>query len=99
MRRIRIAMTKAATCAILAFVAMSVSALADFKVKQPDAETGEFEIETVGNYGRSGNPATNNEQSFVHELEYGVNNWWRTGLEFETGRDPGPGNHLKFEAL
>lgn len=55
-------------CVILAQAVVSTSALADFKLKQPDAEAGEFEIETVGSYGRSGNPDTNNEQSFVHEL-------------------------------
>ena len=38
-------------------------ALADFKVHLPDAEVGEFELEEVGSYGRSGNPETNNEQS------------------------------------
>jgi hypothetical protein len=87
------------TWAILSAAALPGNARADFKVKLPDAEAGEFEIETVGSYGRSGNPDTNNEQSFVHELEYGVNNWWRTGLEFETGRDPGPNNHLKFNQM
>ena len=82
-----------------ALTAMSVPALADFKVHLPDAETGEFEIEEIGSWGRSGNPATNNEQSFVHELGYGVNNWWHTELEFETDRPGGPGNHLKFDQL
>lgn len=74
-------------------------AVADFKVHLPDAETGEFELEEVGSYGASRNPFTNNEQSFVHELGYGINNWWHTELEFETGREPGPGNHLKFDQL
>jgi len=64
MRRIR-------TIALLVVAVASGAARADFKVKLPDAEFGEFEIETVGNYGRSGNPALNNEQSFVHEFEYG----------------------------
>jgi hypothetical protein len=73
------------------------AARADFKVKLPDAEYQEFELETVGNYGRSGNPLTDNEQSFVHEIEYGFTNFWKVGLEFETGRDPGPGNHFKYQ--
>jgi len=98
-RRIRKSTIKAATCAILTLAAMSVPALADFKVQLPDAETGEFEIEEIGSWGRSGNPATSNEQSFVHELGYGVNNWWHTELEFETDRPGGPGNHLKFDQL
>jgi hypothetical protein len=75
------------------------SVFADFKVHTPDAETGEFELEEVGSYGRSGNPATDNEQSFVHELGYGVNNWWHTEVEFETERQAGPGNHLKFDQI
>jgi hypothetical protein len=71
----------------------------DFKVKLPDAEFGELEVETVGSYGRSGNPLTNNEQSFVHEIEYGFTNFWKSGLEFETGRDPGPDNHFMFNQV
>ncbi|HZT87237.1 MAG TPA: hypothetical protein VFA12_04655 [Stellaceae bacterium] len=82
-----------------ALAAAPLPALADFKVKMPDAETGEFELETVGDYGRSGNKLTSDEQSFVHELEYGVNSFWRTGLEFETGRDPGLGNHFRFDQI
>jgi hypothetical protein len=71
----------------------------DFKVKLPEVNPGEFELEAVGSYGRSGNPATDNEQSFVHELEYGFSNFYKSGLEFETNRPGGPGNHLKFDAL
>jgi hypothetical protein len=74
-------------------------ALADFKVKLPDAEFGELEVETVGSYGRSGDPLTNNEQNFVHEIEYGFTNFWKSGLEFETGRDPGPDNHFMFNQV
>src|SRR5262249_2410170 len=77
----------------------AVPAYADFKVKYPDADNGEWELETVGNYGRSGNPAFNNEQSFVHEIEHGFSDFYKTGLEFETNREAGPGNHLKFDAL
>lgn len=99
MRRIRKTVAWAATWAIMALVAAPTDALADFKVHLPDAETGEWELEEIGSYGASGNPATNNEQSFVHELGYGLNNWWHTELEFETDREPGPGNHLKFDQL
>src|SRR5262249_11989682 len=85
--------------AVAATAAVPAAALADFKVKLPDAEYGEWELATVCNYGHSVHPDLNNEQSFVHEIEYGVLNWWKTGLEFETDRDPGPGNHLKFDAM
>jgi hypothetical protein len=82
-----------------AVVATPSAALADFKVHLPDAEADEFEIESVGSYGSSSNPATDNEQSFVTELGYGVNNFWHTEVEFETERFPGPGNHLKFDQI
>lgn len=91
------------TCILLTLTLLlllaSGRAWADFKVKMPDAEAGELELETVGNYGSSGNPLTDNEQSFVHEIEYGFNNFWRSGIELETGRDPGPGNRFKFQQL
>ena len=99
MRRGRKTLLWAATCAILATLALPGAALADFKVQLPDAEAGEFELEEIGSYGRSGNLSTDNEQSFVHELGYGVNNFWHTELEFETDRPGGPGNHLKFDQL
>jgi hypothetical protein len=88
-----------ATALLGAVVALPSGAFADFKVQPPDAETGEFEFEEIGSYGRSGNPATNNEQSFVHELGYGFNNWWHAELEFETDRPGGPGNRLQFDQL
>src|SRR5579864_9139205 len=99
MRGSRKSLIEATTCAILTLTVLPGYALADFKVHLPDAEYGEFEIEEVGSWGTSGNPATNNEQSFVHELGYGVTNWWHTELEFETNRDFGPGNFLWFDPV
>ncbi|HZK89076.1 MAG TPA: hypothetical protein VFC56_02920 [Stellaceae bacterium] len=102
MRRIHIFMSstagRALSSLLLAIGTLS-PALADFKVHLPDAETGEFELEEVGSYGRSGNNDTTNEQSFVHELGYGINNFWHAELEFETNRPGGPSNHLKFDQL
>ncbi len=95
MRRIR----KALPAALVLLGLWGATSRADFKVKMPDAEPGEFELETIGNYGKSGRSDTNNEQIFVHELEYGVNNFWRTAIEFESERLAGPRNHLKFNQL
>jgi hypothetical protein len=85
--------------AILFSISATSPAVADFKVHSPDAEVGEFELEEIGSYGRSGNGDTNNEQSFVHELGYGLTNFWHAELEFETDRLGGPGNRLKFDQL
>src|SRR5579883_2614760 len=57
MPRIRMAVLAAAVAVWLP----GPAARADFKVKLPDAEYQELELETVGNYGRSGNPLTDNE--------------------------------------
>ena len=66
-------------------------AAADFKVRYPDAEPGEFELEPVGDIGHDPIPAHSGELSSVPEFEFGVNGFWRTELELEQERAPGPG--------
>jgi hypothetical protein len=75
------------------------SARADFRVKYPDAEPGEFEIENIGNYGQDPRKAFNSEQSHTLEFEYGVNNFWKPEAEFEFSRAPGPGNKTVFSQI
>jgi hypothetical protein len=77
-------------------LATVVSAAADFKVRMPDANPGEIAIEPLGDYGHDPNPAHSGELSLTQELEYGVNGFWRTELEFEQNRDAGPGQSLNF---
>jgi len=97
MRLIRI--SPAALLVPIGLCWMLNSARADFKVHQPDAETGEWEAEAIGSYGTSGLPAADNEQSWVGEFGYGVNSFWHTELEFETNRPAGPANHLKVTQI
>ena len=73
--------------------------LADFKVQYPDAETGEFAIEPLGEYGHDPLAAHNGELSSVQEFEYGVNSFWRTELELEQQRDAGPGQSIHFSQV
>jgi hypothetical protein len=80
-------------------LAIAVPAAADFKVRLPDAETGEFEIEPLGDYGHDPNPAHSGELSLTQEFEYGVNGFWRTELELEQERDAGPGQSFKFSQV
>ncbi len=79
--------------------AATTPARADFKVWQPDAEPGETAIENIGSYGQDSRNALNNEQSYTLEFEHGVNEWWRTELEFEFNREPGPGHKTIFNQL
>ncbi|HEX3884847.1 MAG TPA: hypothetical protein VHW66_19495 [Stellaceae bacterium] len=83
----------------LAVLLAAAPARADFKVQMPDAEYGEWEIEPIGSYGVGHNPDASNEQSFVTEFGYGVTPFWHTEMEFETEREPGRNNHLKFVQL
>jgi hypothetical protein len=80
-------------------LATVIPAAADFKVQMPDAETGEFGIEPLGDYGHDPNPAHSGELSSVQEFEYGVNGFWRTELELEQNRDAGPGQSFKFSQI
>jgi len=84
--------------AALAITAV-LPAAADFKVQMPDAETGEFSVEPIGDYGHDPNPAHSGELSSVQEFEYGVNGFWRTELELEQERDAGPGQSFQFSQV
>jgi len=80
-------------------IAAAAPAAADFKVKYPDAEAGAVEIEPVGDYGHDPLAAHSGEKSFVEELEYGINGFWRTALELEQARNAGPGQPTNFSQV
>jgi hypothetical protein len=77
----------------------ALPAFADFKVQYPDAETGEFAIEPIGDIGHDPVTGHSGELSSVTEFEYGVNSFWRTELELEQERDPGPGQSIHFSQV
>jgi hypothetical protein len=80
-------------------VVTAMPAAADFKVQQPDAETGEIAIEPLGDYGHDPLGAHSGEASFTEEFEYGVNSFWRTELELEQERSAGPGQSVNFSQV
>lgn len=80
-------------------LATTVPAAADFKVQQPDAETGEIAIEPLGDIGHDPLAAHSGEASFTEEFEYGVNGFWRTELELEQERSAGPGQSVNFSQV
>jgi hypothetical protein len=94
MRRIRIFLPTA--LALIAMWGTTDAARADFRVKYPDAEPGEFEIENIGSYGQDFRKSFNSEQSHVLEFEYGLTNFWKPEIEFEFSRAAGPGNKTVF---
>ncbi len=78
---------------------LATPAVADFKVQYPDAETGEFAIEPLGDISHDPLAAHSGELSSVQEFEYGVNSFWRTELELEQERDAGPGQSIHFSQV
>jgi hypothetical protein len=83
---------------ILSMVIVAPAA-ADFRVVYPDAETGEFAIEPIGDIGHDPLVAHSGEASFVEELEYGVNGFWRTELELAQERSAGLGQSVNFSQV
>jgi len=93
-------MRRIIVCAGIALnIATATPATADFRVKYPDAETGEVAIEPIGDLGYDPLAAHSGEASFVEEVEYGVNGFWLAELELAQQRLPGPGQSLDFSAL
>jgi hypothetical protein len=74
-------------------------AMADFKVWQPDAEFGETAIETLGDWGHAPIAAHSGEQSYTEEIEHGMTPFWRTELELEQQRLPGPGQKTNLSQV
>jgi hypothetical protein len=94
MTRIVMAAALAAACALAAGTAR-----ADFNVKTPDVNLGEFALETVGDAGYDSHRDRTGERSYTAEIEYGVTKWWQTEMEFEFGRDPGPDQTTYFQQI
>jgi hypothetical protein len=95
MRIVRVLLAAAAAAVALA----GGPAAADFKVWYPDAEFGETAIETLGDWGHSPLAIHSGEQSYTEELERGVTPFWRTELELEQQRLPGPGQPTNFSQV
>ena len=63
----------------------------DLKIRSPIIDVHELEFENNFTIGHSKNA--------VHELEYGVNDWFKPGVETEFAADPGHGLHYDATAL
>jgi len=85
--------------AVLSMIVAAIPAVADFRVKYPDAETGEVALEPIGDVGHDPLAAHSGEASIVQEIEYGVNGFWRSELELEAERAAGPGEALQISQV
>jgi len=70
---------------------------ADFQVRSPIVEEGEFEYEHNGSITFDKNKSgKNNDQSYTHSLGYGVTSFWKAEVEGEF--EAAPGSNLRFTA-
>ena len=83
--------------AAVVFMIAAAPARAEFKVRSPVLDYGEFEFEHNGDItfdkSKSGK---NNSQSYTHEVEMGILPFWTIGLEAET--EALPGGNLLYDA-
>jgi hypothetical protein len=89
----------ALVCAALALLALPRPARADYEVRLPEAEEGEWELEDNGSASFDHNPAKSGTANATVEIGYGVNAWYHTELELDYGRNQGPGQPIVFQGV
>jgi hypothetical protein len=77
--------------AILAAGSANKAEAEDLKIRSPIIEAGEIEFEHNFVFGRG--------KTTVHEIEYGLTDWFKPGIEVEFAADPGQGLHYDAAAL
>src|SRR5256885_7982953 len=77
--------------AIVASVDVPNATAEDLKIRSPIIEAGEVEFEHNFVFGRG--------KTTVHEIEYGLTDWFKPGIEVEFAADPGQGLHYDAAAL
>ena len=68
--------------------AASTSALADFKVRSPNIDYREVEVENNSSTTFDKRPGSNNRNSLTQEIGVGILPFWTVELEGEFGREP-----------
>ena len=98
-RAVVVAVALAVAATLAGAVLAPRPAHAELKVRQPQVDYLEFELEHNGlvTFGAKGS-GLDHAQSYTNEIEYGVTPWWMTGLEGEL-EVAGGGGHLMWNAV
>jgi hypothetical protein len=95
MRVIRVWSAQACGVAFSALIAIAAHAVPaeaqDLKIRSPIIDVHELEFENNFVFSRG--------KTFVHEFEYGFNDWLKLGAEAELAADPGHGFHYDATAV
>lgn len=78
---------------------LPAAARADFEVRSPIVEEGEWEWEQNGDVTFDRDPDKGGEFSLTNELGHSVTSWWEPELELETDRPAMPGGRMQFTSL
>lgn len=83
-----------------AFALMPLAARADFQVRSPIVEEGEWEYEQNGDWTHDRHrPDNSGEFSLTNEIGHSVTPWWEPELEIESNRDAGPDQPFRVTAV
>ena len=89
--RRRLLATSTAALLLVGLISVPQSARADYRIDQPYAEEGEYEVEYEGFVARDKQHDRDNQQGHLVSLGYGVNEFWHVEVGGNLVRDPGAG--------
>ena len=72
---------------------------ADFEVRSPIIDVHELEYDSKFSRGFDRTAWRANGRAAVHEMEFGVNEWWSPAIEAEWGRQGGANERSQFQAF
>jgi hypothetical protein len=90
---------RALVLAGVALLACAHAARADYEIRLPDAEEGEWELENNSSASFDHNPAKNGQANATVEIGYGVNSWYHTEVELSYGRNAGPSQPIVWQGV
>ena len=78
---------------------VATSNAADFEVRSPLIDIHEFEYDAKFSRGYDSSSSKARGRGLVHEIEFGVLDWWSPALEGEWDSHSGPNNRSRFQGL
>jgi hypothetical protein len=84
---------------LLALLLRTGAHAADFEIRSPVIDPGEFEFDAKLGHGLDRRAARSGDRGAVAEFEYGVNDWWSPAVEGEWNREAGSEQPTRFETL
>jgi hypothetical protein len=75
------------------------TARADYELQLPQAEEGEWELESNSSASFDHNKAKSGAANATVEIGYGINSWYHTEIELSYGRNQGPQQPIVYQGI